>query len=119
MAGVEVNGSVSSGLGIPEGSSSDLHEAAKAVRTEYQASVRWKKFRCWNVIPLLAAAARKRIQSRVLRGHWRTWDCSWQRSESQQRRRFNQQAQWLSRLEATGVCGERPTAWLDMKGLSS
>ena len=52
MAVAEVNARVSSGLGLPEGSSTDLHEAAKAVRTEYQASVRWKKLRCRNVIPL-------------------------------------------------------------------
>lgn len=39
-------------LGLPEGSASDLHEAAEAVKTEHQGSVRWKKLRCQNVIEL-------------------------------------------------------------------
>jgi len=39
-------------LSLPEGDSTKLHEASKAVKTEYQASIRWKKLRCRNVIPL-------------------------------------------------------------------
>jgi hypothetical protein len=52
MASAEVNVPVEIGLGLTEGSPTYLHEAAKAVRTEYQASVRWKKLRCRNVISL-------------------------------------------------------------------
>jgi hypothetical protein len=52
MADVAANTNQRIGLGLPEGSTTYLNEAAKAVRTEYQASVRWKKLRCRNVIPV-------------------------------------------------------------------
>lgn len=39
-------------LALPEGNGTDLQEAAKAVKNEHQGSVRWKKLRCQNVVPL-------------------------------------------------------------------
>ena len=52
MSGLDVNAQLRTGLGLPGGSTTHLNEAAKAVRTEYRASVRWKKLRCRNVVPL-------------------------------------------------------------------
>lgn len=43
-------------LRLPGGTAAHLQEAAKAVKNEYQASVRWKKLRCRGVVPLPSVA---------------------------------------------------------------
>jgi superfamily I DNA/RNA helicase len=52
VADLQANENLRISLNLPEGSTAYLNEAARAVKTEYQASVRWKKLRCRNVIPL-------------------------------------------------------------------
>jgi len=65
-------------LALPEGRASDLQEAAKAVTTEYQASVRWKKLRCRNVIQLPSNGGEDIFILEV--GHSIEFDWTWEGS---------------------------------------